>query len=264
METIIQMPKSIQIGSHHLNSSNFTIIAGPCSIESHEQFLKTAEWIKKLGVPLLRGGIFKLRTHPQSFQGLGSKAFEIVKTVKKETNLSFVSEISDPRQISDLIELVDLFQVGSRNMHNYALLKELSQINKPILLKRGFCATIEEWLLAAEYLSSGNNKNIILCERGIRTFETKTRNTLDLSAVAYIKAHTDYPVIVDPSHGTGLKELVIPMALASVAAGADGLLIEVHPEPDKALSDGFQTLNFNEFENLLIRLKPLLNLYGRG
>ena len=212
---------------------------------------------------MLRGGIFKLRTSPDSFQGLGSEAYECVKFVKESTGLPFVSEVTDPRQISDLEPLLDAYQVGSRNMHNYELLKELGRTDKPIILKRGFSGLIKEWLLAADYIIKSGNENVVLCERGIRTFENATRNTFDVNAIAYVKENSDIPIIADPSHGTGKASLVKPVALAAIAAGADGLMIEVHPQPSKALSDGFQTLNFNEFKSLSDDIKQMLPLFDK-
>jgi 3-deoxy-7-phosphoheptulonate synthase len=253
----------VNLANLSIGDGSFSVIAGPCSIESEEQFQETAQFVQKHGACLLRGGMFKLRTSPESFQGLEEEAFEIVKGVKKQVGLPFVSEVTDPRQIGDMDDVVDAFQVGSRNMHNYSLLKELGNTNKPILLKRGFAGLIKEWLLSAEYVRKHGNPNVILCERGIRTFEDTTRNTLDLNAVAYIKANTDFPIIVDPSHGTGVRELVTPMALAAAAAGADGIMVEVHPQPEKALSDGFQALNFEDFENLTLKLNNLLSAMDR-
>lgn len=254
----------VRVGSTDIGSESFVVVAGPCSIEDEQQLTQIAQELNQKELSFLRGGLFKLRSSPNSFQGLGDIGFDLVRKLKAQFHFQFVCEISDPRHITDYLELVDLFQVGSRNMHNYALLKELGGYNKPVLLKRGFCATIDEWLLAAEYLTKGSCPGVILCERGIRTFETKMRNTLDLATVAYLKEHTPFPVLVDPSHGTGRRELVIPMSLAAVSAGADGLLIEVHPSPDTALSDGFQTLDFVEFGSLLEQLKRLLNFYGRS
>lgn len=250
-------------GSQVIGEQPFVVIAGPCSIESEEHLHQVANFVGTHGAVALRGGIFKLRTQPTTFQGLGRDAYDIVKKVKNETHLPFVSEVTDPRQIEDLIEVVDAFQVGSRNMHNYALLKELGRTNKPVLLKRGFAALIKEWLYAADYLLKEGNDRIVLCERGIRTFETATRNTFDLNAIAYIKQHSPYPVIADPSHGTGHSSLVTPLALAAAAAGADGLLIEVHPDPARAKSDGYQTLNYAQFDDLMERLKKILHALDR-
>lgn len=261
------MPKicrQVEVANSVIGGNNFTLIAGPCSIESEEQMLTCANAVQQMGVGILRGGIFKLRTSPNSFQGMGNEAFEFINRVKNEISIPLVSEITDPRQIGDLDPIVDMFQVGSRNMYNYSLLKELGQLRKPVLLKRGFSATIKEWLLAAEYVEMGGNQNIVLCERGIRSFEPETRNTLDLNAVAWVKAHADFPVLVDPSHGTGRSELVHPMSLAAAAAGADGLLIEVHPDPQKAKSDGYQALDFEAFGQLIEQLQPMLKSLGRG
>ena len=253
----------VQVGSCLIGGSDFALIAGPCAIESLEQFQSTAQFVKESGAMALRGGVFKLRTSPYTFQGLGRGAMDIVRKTKKITNLPFVSEVTDPRQISDMIEIVDVFQVGSRNMYNYDLLKELGALSKPILLKRGFCALIDEWLLAAEHISSRGNNKVILCERGIRTFERKTRNTFDLNAVAYVKKYTHFPIIADPSHGTGIREIIIPMSLAAAAAGADGLMVEVHPQPHYARSDGHQSLHLDEFKTLTTRLERLLKALDR-
>lgn len=232
-------------------SEQFHIIAGPCSIESKEQFWDLAEQLHKIGVKLLRGGIFKLRTKPDTFQGHGSIAYSWAKEVKEHFNMGFVSEVTDPRQISDMADVVDCFQVGARNMYNYPLLSELGKVKKPVLLKRAFAATIDEWLFAADYILKESNEQIFLCERGIRSFETRTRNTLDLNAIAYVKKFGGpFPVIADPSHGTGRSDLVTEMSLACVAAGADGLLIEVHESPAEALSDKEQAINVNAFKDL--------------
>lgn len=249
---MIQINDNVSIGNGSL-----CIIAGPCSIESEEQFLKTAMHVKANGASILRGGVYKLRTSPDSFQGLGSNAYDIVNKVKKQLNMPFITEVTDPRQISDLSSIADVFQVGSRNMYNYDLLKELGRYDKPVLLKRGFSATVQEWTLAAKYVESAGNPNVILCERGIRGFDTVTRNILDLATVSWVKQNTDYPVIVDPSHGTGVRNLVAPMAMAAVASGADGLIVEVHPNPEQALSDGFQSLYFDDFEKLNNKLHAI-------
>jgi 3-deoxy-7-phosphoheptulonate synthase len=214
--------------------------------------------VKQQGATALRGGIFKMRTRAESFQGLGGEAIDIVRQVKLDVGLPFVSEITDPRQIEVLSEVVDVFQVGARNMHNYELLKELGKIRKPVLLKRGLAAYLDEFLSASEYLLRAGNQQIILCERGIRTFERSTRNTLDLSAVPYLKKRSGLPVIVDPSHGTGVRDLVAPMSWAAAAAGADGIIVEVHPEPAKALSDGEQALTLEDFRFMVPRLHRVL------
>ncbi|MDX9732135.1 MAG: 3-deoxy-7-phosphoheptulonate synthase [Bdellovibrionales bacterium] len=234
-----------------IGGREIVVIAGPCSIESEEHLSDTARSVAQRGATILRGGVFKMRTSPNSFQGIGTPAFEFLNRVKAESGLPMVSEVTDPRQIEAMLDSVDMFQVGSRNMYNYELLKELGRLNRPVILKRAFAATIEEWARAAEYIVKGGNDQVVLCERGIRTFETATRNTLDLNAVAWIKAHTDFAIIVDPSHGTGRRELVTPMALAGIAAGADGVICEVHPRPDEALSDSFQALDYDAFDSLV-------------
>ncbi|MCX7903000.1 MAG: 3-deoxy-7-phosphoheptulonate synthase [Caloramator sp.] len=232
-----------------INIKQPLIIAGPCSVENYDVMEKTVKFLKDLGIEYIRGGAFKPRTSPYSFQGLGMEGIEILEDMKKKYGVRIVSEILDIRDLDEMMDSIDIIQVGSRNMYNYPLLKELGRIKKPILLKRGISATIEEWLNAAEYIALEGNTDIILCERGIRTFENYTRNTLDLNCVPVVKQRTNLAIIVDPSHGTGRRELVKPLSLAAIAAGADGLLIEVHPDPDKALSDGFQSLNFEEFKD---------------
>jgi 3-deoxy-7-phosphoheptulonate synthase len=237
--------------------AGLVMIGGPCSVESREQLMSTARVVKKEGGRMLRGGAFKPRTSPYSFQGLGAEALKILAEAREATGLPVVSEVTDPGEIPLFEEHVDLLQVGSRNMHNFVLLRAVGQTQKPVLLKRGFGATIEEWLLAAEYVLSAGNSNVILCERGIRTFEPSTRNTLDLSAIPVLRERTHLPVMVDPSHGTGLRSLVGPMALAAAAVGADGLLIEVHPDPPNARSDGDQSLSFEEFGALADELRRM-------
>jgi len=253
----------VKVGPHTIGDGSFAVWAGPCSVESLEQFSTTAREVQRLGGVGLRGGLFKLRTDPRAFQGLGREAFDIVQQVKRETALPFVSEITDPRQIGDFLDVVDAFQVGSRNMHNYALLKELAQVDKPILLKRGLAATFKEWMLAADYLVGGGNERIILCERGIRTFETATRNTFDVNAIVLAKQESPFPILADPSHGTGIAALVPAVSLAAAAAGADGLLVEIHPDPTKAKSDGYQSLTFAQFSELMERLPRLLKALDR-
>lgn len=253
----------VQVGPYSIGSSDFIVMAGPCAIESLEQFEETANIVKSFGASVLRGGMFKLRTNPNTFQGMGKDAFAIAREVKNRTQMPFISEITDPRQVHDFAELVDIFQVGSRNMHNYALLKELGQVKKPVLLKRGFSGLISEWLLSAEYLVKHGNSQVILCERGIRTFETATRNTFDVNAIAYVKSRSHLPIIADPSHGTGATELVTPVALAAAAAGADGLIVEVHPRPNEALSDGFQALTPKLFAELMRKLEGVLKALDR-
>ncbi len=255
--------KPVQVGPVQIGGAKFTVIAGPCSIESPEQFLEAATAVKNAGAVLLRGGIWKLRTSPQTFQGLGADSFGFIKDILKQTNMKLVSEVTDPRQIAMIDDCVEMYQVGSRNMHNYALLKELGQTRKPILLKRGFAAFVDEWIKAAEYITAGGNDKVILCERGIRTFETSTRNTLDLNSVVYVKAKTNLPVIVDPSHAVGMREFVPQLALAAAAAGADGLIVEVHPRPAEALSDGRQALTMSDFQQLMSKLEKLLTALDR-
>ena len=225
--------------------------------------LETAQGVKSAGATILRGGIFKMRTSHETFQGLGAEAFSFIKEIKQLVGLPLVSEVTDPRQISDLMSLVDMFQVGSRNMYNYSLLRELGQVGKPVLLKRGFSATVDEWLKAADYIADGGNQKIVLCERGIRTFETVTRNTLDLGSVAYLKLHAPWPVIVDPSHATGRPELIQPMSAAALACGADGVMIEVHPRPSEAKSDGHQALTFANFHKTVEALRKIAPAVGR-
>lgn len=256
--------RAIRIGNHLVGGEDFSVIAGPCSIESDEQFHSIAHFLKKQGVHFLRGGAFKLRTHPESFQGLGWKAFPFAREIANQVDLPLISEITDPRQIEPMMSLVDAFQVGSRNMFNYSLLKELGKTNKPVVLKRAFSARVKEWLFAAEYLVREGNSDVVLCERGIRSFETTTRNTFDLNSVAFLKKHSNFPVIADPSHATGMSALVEPMALAAVAAGADALMLEVHPVPSQALSDSDQALNFDQFRDLMKKLRRVLYALGRN
>ncbi len=256
--------KVIKMNSQTIGDSSFKVWAGPCAIENQVQFNKTAEFVLKQGASGIRGGIYKLRTDANSFQGLKKEAISLVKTFKlKSKDTPFISEITDPRQIETLDEVVDVFQVGTRNMFNYELLKELGRVKKPILLKRFFAARIQEWLKATEYILQGGNSDIILCERGIRTFETELRNTLDLNAVAYIKKETSFPIFVDPSHGTGDRFLVAPLTKAALALGADGVLIEVHNEPEKALCDSHQSLTFQDFEGLMLELRKIATALDR-
>ena len=255
--------KSISIKNQIIGEGFFHIWAGPCAVESEKQLLKTAQFVKQNGATGLRGGIFKLRTDPKDFQGLGKAGLSLAQKAKNQTDLLFVSEITDPRQIEILDPVLDVYQVGARNMFNYELLKELGRGQKPVLLKRAFSARIKEWLKAADYLIQAGNENIILCERGSRSFETQTRNTLDLSAVALLKQESNFPVFADPSHGTGRSDLVPPMSLAALASGADGLLIETHPEPSQALCDPHQALSFKDFKTLAKKLKALAPHFGK-
>lgn len=231
------------------------MISGPCAIESYEQLLETAKFVKSQGANVLRGGAFKPRTSPNSFKGLKEEGLEILKAVKKETGLAVITELMDVRDLEKVYEVSDIIQIGSRNMQNFTLLTEVGKQDKPIMLKRGFVATVKEWIGASEYIIAEGNSKILMCERGIRTFSDYTRNTLDLAVVPIIKKETNLPVIVDPSHGTGVRELIKPMSLAGLAAGADGLMIEVHPQPEIALSDGEQSLHFNEYEDLMRDIK---------
>ncbi|WP_374075745.1 3-deoxy-7-phosphoheptulonate synthase [Bdellovibrio bacteriovorus] len=265
MQTMQTTPSTqiVNIGGYDIGGSNFTVMAGPCSIESYEQFMETAKGVKASGAHILRGGIWKMRTSSKDFQGLGTSSFDFIKTVCKETNMKLVSEVTDARQIEEVYDIVECFQVGSRNMHNYALLKELGMQKKPVLLKRGFAALITEWIKAAEYVTVGGNPNVILCERGIRTFETSTRNTLDLNAVAFAKKNSHLPVIVDPSHAVGIRALVPDLAYAAAAVGADGIIVEVHPRPAEALSDGMQALTLDDFKNMMNKLDKILTAIDR-
>ena len=246
----------VDVNGVKIGGGEFQVIAGPCSVETEEQICLVAREVKKSGAALLRGGAFKPRTSPYSFQGLHGDGIKLLLEAKKETGLPIVTEIMNYDDI-DLFEDVDVIQVGARNMQNFELLKQLGKLNKPILLKRGLANTIEEWLMSAEYIMAGGNENVILCERGIRTFETKTRNTLDLSAVPMIKKLSHLPVIIDPSHATGLPWMVEPMTLAAIAAGADGVMIEVHNDPPKALCDGAQSLRPDQFDALMQKVKKL-------
>lgn len=240
----------VDVSGVKVGGGNFQVIAGPCSIETKEQITEVANDVKNSGAGLLRGGAFKPRTSPYSFQGLHGDGLKLLLEAKKATGLPVVTEIMDASHLP-LFEDVDLIQVGARNMQNFELLKELGKIDKPILLKRGLAATIEEWLMSAEYIMAGGNENVILCERGIRTYETATRNTLDMSAIPVIKKKSHLPVMVDPSHATGIREMVEPLSLAAIAAGADGLMVEVHNNPAKALCDGPQSLTPEQFDSLM-------------
>ena len=251
-DTIVDIAPGIKIGG-----GNFQVMAGPCSVEGSAQVLSIARAVKKAGADILRGGAFKPRTSPYAFQGLGAEGLEILKAAKRETGMPIVSEIMDISKLP-LFEDVDIIQVGARNMQNFELLKELGRTRKPILLKRGLSSTIQELLMSAEYIMAGGNSQIILCERGIRTFETATRNTLDISAVPVLKELSHLPVIVDPSHGTGNARLVKPMAMAAVAAGADGLIIEVHNDPVHALCDGAQSLTVESFGSLMDSIAKII------
>jgi 3-deoxy-7-phosphoheptulonate synthase len=256
--SVIEIGKGVRVGCETV-----CVMAGPCSIESEAQINAIAARVKELGASVLRGGAFKPRSSPYSFQGLGLPGLKLMRAAADRHDLLVVSEVMDHTQIPAMLDYVDVFQVGARNMQNYNLLKQLGKISKPVLLKRGISATIEELLLSAEYIMSGGNYNVVLCERGIRTFENATRNTLDISAIPVIQKLSHLPIVVDPSHGTGRRDKVPPMARAAVAAGADGLLIEVHSDPEKALSDGAQSLDFEQFEQLMKELRMIAPAVGR-
>jgi len=253
----------IPIDGHTVGGEEFMIIAGPCSVESREQIMSIAKSVKKAGAQYLRGGAFKPRSSPYAFQGLEEDGLKLLKEASDATGLKIVTEVITPTDVLLVNKYADVLQVGARNMTNYALLKDLGKIDKPVMLKRGLSATIQDLLMSAEYIASEGNQNIILCERGIRTFETATRNTLDLSAVPLLREKSNLPIIVDPSHGTGIRSLVGPMAKAAVACGADGIMIEVHNEPEKAFSDGAQSLMPEEFAVLVKELMKYLKLEGK-
>jgi 3-deoxy-7-phosphoheptulonate synthase len=242
---------------------NFTLIAGPCSVENEAMILKTAEHLMSRGIKFMRAGAFKPRTSPYAFQGMGVEGLKILEKAREKTGIGIVTELMDTEFASAVEESADIIQIGTRNMQNFSLLKRVGKCRKPVLLKRGMSATLEEWLMAAEYLMAGGNYQVILCERGVRTFSDHSRNTLDLSVIPPAKALTHLPIFVDPSHGTGKRAYVPAMSLAALAAGADGLLIEVHPEPDKAMSDGAQSLDFAGLDKLLERLKIFASVVGR-
>lgn len=250
--------KGVEVGGESL-----VMMAGPCAVESEEQLFKTATFLKGQGVQFLRGGAYKPRTSPYSFQGLGEEGLKLLAQVRKETGLLIVSEVVSNDSLEKAIQYVDVLQIGARNMQNFDLLQHVGKSKMPVVLKRGLSSSIEEWLNAAEYIMGEGNYNVILCERGIRTFETYTRNTLDLSSVAVIKETSHLPIIVDPSHGTGKWNLVTPMARAGIAAGADGLMIEVHPNPQVALSDGNQSLNFERFTTLMDEIRKIAPILKR-
>lgn len=253
-------PTIVKVGDVEIGGDKLVVMAGPCSVESREQLLETAEIVKAGGAQILRGGAFKPRTSPYSFQGMGEEGLKILAEARDKTGLKIVSEVMDTDNLAMVAEYVDILQVGARNMQNFHLLKQIGKLNKPVLLKRGLSATIEEWLMSAEYIMSEGNEDVILCERGIRTFETYTRNTLDLSAVPVLKHLSHLPIIVDPSHGTGKWQYVTPMAKAGVVAGADGLMIEIHTNPAKAMSDGPQSLTPENYHHLMEEISELTEL----
>lgn len=277
VENIVRIVKPYKLASREFRKENTEItvkgiviggkkvqvIAGPCAVENKTVMTAIAEKVKEAGATFMRGGAYKPRTSPYSFQGLGLEGLQILADASKRTGLPVVTEIMDPRDIAGIVEYADIIQIGARNMQNFRLLLEVGSVNKPVLLKRGLSATIKEWLMSAEYIMSRGNQNVMLCERGIRTFETATRNTLDLSAVPVLKQLTHLPVVVDPSHGVGKRDLVAPMAKAAVAVGADALIIEVHTNPEEAFSDGEQSLRPDSFAKLMHELKPVAQAVGR-
>jgi 3-deoxy-7-phosphoheptulonate synthase len=256
--TTVKFPNGVVVGGNQV-----TIMAGPCSVESREQILLSAKQVAATGAQFLRGGAFKPRSSPYSFQGMGLEGLKLLREVGDQTGLLVITEVMEISQIELMMPYVDIFQVGARNMQNFNLLREVGKVRKPVLMKRGIAATIEEMLLSAEYIMSGGNYDVILCERGIRTFETYTRNTMDISAIPIVQKLSHLPITADPSHGTGLRDKVAPMARASVAAGADALLIEVHPSPDEALSDGAQSLFPDQFTELMEQLRMIAPAVGR-
>ncbi len=248
---------------HDVGQGDFLVIAGPCAVEGAEQMEQAAASVARAGAHAIRGGAFKPRTSPYSFQGLGEPGLKLLAEQGRRHRLPVVSEVMDATQLPLLVDYVDVLQIGARNMANFSLLRAVSKTGRPVVLKRGYGSTIDEWLLAAEYLLDGGNEQVILCERGIRSFDTALRNTLDLAGMAYVKEKSRLPVIVDPSHATGQRSLVVPMALAAAAAGADGVLVEVHPNPEIALCDGQQALTAEDFQGLMRTLPPLLQALGR-
>jgi 3-deoxy-7-phosphoheptulonate synthase len=250
-DTHVRLPQT------KIGPGTFTVIAGPCSVENEEMILRTAEFLRGQGVNLMRAGAFKPRTSPYAFQGMGQKGLDILARAREKTGIGVVTELMDTDEAAAVEAAADVIQIGTRNMQNFSLLKRVSRASKPVLLKRGLAATLEEWLMAAEYVMAGENYNVVLCERGVRTFSDHSRNTLDLSVIPPVKHLSHLPILVDPSHGTGKRDYVPAMALAALAAGADGLLIEVHPEPDRAMSDGAQSLDFAGFTRLSGQLRRL-------
>jgi 3-deoxy-7-phosphoheptulonate synthase len=256
-DTVVTLPQGT-FGDLH-----FTIIAGPCSVENEEMILRTADWLMGQGIRFLRAGAFKPRTSPYAFQGLGLEGLEILGRARAKTGIAVVTELMDTESVEAVEQVADVIQIGARNMQNFSLLRRVARARQPILLKRGMSATLEEWLMSAEYLLAGGNHRVVLCERGVRTFSDHSRNTLDLSVIPPAKTHSHLPILVDPSHGTGKRDYVAPMALAALAAGAHGLLIEIHPDPDRAISDGAQSLDFARFELLLTQLRKLAEPLGK-
>ncbi len=258
-----QEPTQVQVGPVTIGGPRVVVVAGPCAVEDCAQIVRTAKAVKTAGADMLRGGAYKPRTSPYAFQGLEEEGLKLLAQARAETGLPVVTEILNPRDVELVVEYADMLQIGARNMQNYTLLREVGRAKRPVLLKRGLAATTEEWLMAAEYILSEGNYDVALCERGIRTYETSTRNTLDISAVPIIKRLSHLPILVDPSHGTGKRALVPPLARAALAAGADGILVEVHPAPETALSDGPQSLSFDEFAQMMAGLRPVAAAVGR-
>jgi 3-deoxy-7-phosphoheptulonate synthase len=256
-DTVVELPQT------SIGAPVFTMIAGPCSVESEATMMRTAEVLRERGVTLMRAGAYKPRTSPYSFQGMERAGLDLLGKVRERTGIGIVTEVMDAEHVDAVEEAADMLQVGTRNMQNFTLLKRLAHSRKPVLLKRGMAATLEEFLMSAEYILSGGNGQVVLCERGVRTFTDHTRNTLDLSVIPPIKEFSHLPIIVDPSHGTGRRAYVMPMALAGLAAGADGVMVEIHPEPDRAVSDGAQSLDFAAFDTLLQRLRQLAEVLER-
>lgn len=256
-------PTVIECNGVKIGGDNFSVIAGPCSVESREQIMETARIVREAGAHILRGGAYKPRTSPYSFQGMEEEGLVLLKEAGQKYGMPVVTEVMTPEQVPLVEKHADMFQIGARNMQNYGLLKAVGKARKPVFLKRGMMSTIQEFLMSAEYIMSEGNPNVIMCERGIRTFETETRNTLDIQVVPVLNKYTHLPVMIDPSHSTGHWDLVIPMARAAVAAGADGVMIEVHPEPEKAFSDGPQSLKPKRFQELMTAIKPLVEVMGR-
>src|SRR5437660_823453 len=263
-DTRVSVPvPCVSLGSVQIGGSEVVMMAGPCTVESEKQLMTTAEAVRKEGAVILRGGAFKPSTSPYGFRGMGEEGLRLLSKARKEFGMSIITEVMTPTDVKLVCEYADILQIGTRNMQNYMLLDEVGRTDKPVVLKRGMSSTIEEWLLAAEYVLSQGNRNVILCERGIRTFEKITRNTMDISAIPLIKRLSHLPIISDPSQGTGRRDLVAPMSLASLAAGTDGLLIEVHPNPDEALKDGAQSLTIQQFQELMPQVLAVTQAIGR-
>src|SRR6266704_3257837 len=263
-DTIVEVPvPCVSEGVVRIGDTPIVMMAGPCTVESEKQLMTTAEAVRKAGAVILRGGAFKPSTSPYGFRGLGKEGLKLLAKARVEFGMAVITEVMTPADVPMVCEYADILQIGTRSMQNYMLLDEVGRVDKPVVLKRGMSATIEEWLLAAEYILSQGNRNVILCERGIRTFERLTRNTMDISAIPLIKQLSHLPIIADPSHGTGHRDLVSPMSLASLVAGADGLLIEVHPNPDEALKDGAQSLTIKQFQDLMPQIQAVAQAVGR-